>query len=213
MWWAGPLWWDMQCITGLFLSRSVLHVIWSGWSPYQFLVEGNMSWKPPRMELDFLNNTLLLMWRLFVSNLSIMFFICRIFCMYDSWVSWEHLVLSDQYVFAFSCFSKTLLLTSSGKKLCLCQGNFVSSRHFENSVSTGSTTWQLPSVVSHKSCFLQEFDMLLIENMWYFWTEADKPDHGVRVKMSSCNLLKPNCSLSILVQCNPSGVKVGLWLL
>lgn len=124
MWWAGPLWWDMQCITGLFLSRSVLHVIWSGWSPYQFLVEGNMSWKPPRMELDFLNNTLLLMWRLFVSNLSITFFICRIFCMYDSWVSWEHLVLSDQYVFAFSCFSKTLLLPSSGKKLYLLSRKF-----------------------------------------------------------------------------------------
>ena len=124
MWWARPLWWDMQCITGLFLSRSLLHVIWSGRSPYQFLLEGNMSWKPPRKELDFLNNTLLLMWRLFVSNLSIMFFICRIFCMYDSWVSWEHLVLSDQYVFTFSCFSKTLLLPSSVKKLHLLSRKF-----------------------------------------------------------------------------------------
>lgn len=48
--------------------------------------------------------------RLFTSNVPIMFFICRIFCMYNSWVSWEHFVLSDQYVFTFSCFFKTLLL-------------------------------------------------------------------------------------------------------
>lgn len=59
------------------------------------------------------------MWRLFVSNLSITFFICRIFCMYNSWVSWEHLVLSDQYVFTFSCFSTPLLLPSSVKRLHL----------------------------------------------------------------------------------------------
>jgi len=42
----------------------------------------------------------------------------------------------------------------------------------------------------------------------YSLIKADKPDYGVRVKMSSCNLnLKPNCSLSILVQCDRSGVK------